>query len=157
MATQEEIQELALNWSLVITTIPGYSDIGFVPKGDPDTLTTLLANWSQAPVGYDEPTEAQLLTALAVVKAGIADEEAVQAVENGAESQAAGIPNFATWTEAQMTAWIDANIGDTPIDAITNLAEAKALMKKQATAFTALARFTVAFRNKLFPKLQDTS
>ena len=68
MATAEEIQAIALNWSLVVTSIPGYEGIGFVPKGAPDTLPTLLANWSQAPIGYDEPTEAQLLTALAVVE-----------------------------------------------------------------------------------------
>ena len=157
MATAEEIKAIALNWSLVVTSIPGYEGIGFVPKGAPDTLPTLLANWSQAPIGYDEPTEAQLLTALAVVEGSIADEEAVQAVENGAESQAAGIPNFATWTEAEMLTWVDDNVGDTPIDAITNLAEAKALMKKQATFMRASARFTAAFRNKLFPKLQDSS
>lgn len=76
-------------------------------------------------------------------------------VKAGAEAQVSGVPGFATWTEQQGLDWIDANIGDTPIDAITNLAEAKALMKKQATAFAALWRFAVAFRNQIFPNLQD--
>lgn len=78
-----------------------------------------------------------------------------EAVEAGAKTQAENVPGFATWTEQQGLDWIAANIGNTPIDAITNLTEAKALMKKQATAFTALWRFTVAFRNKIFPDLQD--
>lgn len=156
MATVEEIQKLALNWSLIVKRIPGYEAMEFVPKGNPDTLTTLLANWNQAPPGYAEPTETQLLDALALVEADIATEAAIDAVEAGAATQAANIPNFATWTEAEMLAWSDANIGDTPIDAITNLAEAQALMKKQAVAFNALIRFTAAFRNKLFPNLEGS-
>ncbi len=77
-------------------------------------------------------------------------------IQSEAEAQAKNVPGFASWTEQQGLDWIEANIGDTPIDTITNLAEAKALMKKQATAITALWRFTVAFRNKIYPHLQDT-
>jgi hypothetical protein len=161
MATQNEIDRLTLRWSMVIQqymetehsarldTVP--------PKGELTSVATLLANWEQAiPNTYAAPNETQLLAALAVVEAGIASQNAIDAVEAGATAQAAAIPNFATWTEAEMLAWSEANIGDTPIDSITNLAEAQALMKKQAVAFNALIRFTAAFRNKLFPNLEGS-
>lgn len=141
MATAEEVQKLALNWSLVVTSIPGYEDIGFVPKGDPDTLTTLLTNWSQAPVGYDEPTEAQLLTALAVVEVGIAVEETAKAIEDGAETAFTNIPDWATWTEQEAVDYITNNV--------TDLASAKVVMIRMARAILILA-------DKTFPKRRSS-
>ena len=76
-------------------------------------------------------------------------------IQAGAEAQGSKVPGFASWTEQQGLDWIHTNIGDTPIHAVTSLAEAKVVMKKQATAFEALWRFTVAFRNEIYPNLQD--
>jgi hypothetical protein len=156
MATVQEIAEIALNWSIIIRAIPGYEDLEFAPKGDPDSIATLLANWTQAPAGYDVPTEAQLLTALAVVEAQIVATDATEAVQIGAETQAAAIPGFAHWTEQEGLDWIDENIGNGAIAAVTNLAEAKALMIKQAIAFRALWRVSKAFLNHTWPNLEGS-
>jgi len=153
MATANELQRLATNWNGVIKHI--YPTIDVIVKGDPDSVESLLSVWETGNPTFTKPTEPELLAALVMVESSIDDETVLAAIEAGAENQAAAIPNFASWTEAEMLTWIDTNIGDIPIDAITNLAEAKALMKKQATAIRAITRFTVAFRNKLFPALQD--
>lgn len=160
MATPTELAALALQWSQVIQTymeIEHSTRLEVVPKGDAGSIASLLANWSQAiPNTYPEPTEAQLLSALATVEAAIATQDAIEIVEANAEAQIVAIPNFAHWTEAQFLAWIDANISNTQIDAIANLADAKVFMEKQTVAFTALMRMVVGLRNKVFPNLESS-
>jgi len=58
---------------------------------------------------------------------------------DSAETDIENIPGWASWTEAQAVAWIEANV--------TDLASAKA-------ALTAMARLLVALRNKQFPELE---
>jgi hypothetical protein len=134
MATQEQIQKLAENWSPIIKQI--YPAIDFIPKGDPDTLETLLANWEQAPPGFTAPTEQQLLDGLAVVQSEIAAADVAQAIEDTAQSGWDNIPNWATWTAEEAETWIETNV--------TNFAEAKVVLKKQAVAIMWLA-------DKVFP------
>lgn len=74
-------------------------------------------------------------------------------VEAGAKTQAASIPNWATWTEAQALAWHDANIGNA-IAPIANLADAKAVLAQVAAENRALVRMVLALRNKTFSDLQ---
>jgi hypothetical protein len=69
-----------------------------------------------------------------------ADVERARQEEAG--DHAADIPGWATWTEAEATAWIDANVID--------LASAKA-------ALTAMARLIVALRNKAWPGLESSA
>jgi hypothetical protein len=156
----EQLQALTQNWSLVVQAhmeAVHSTRLDFVPKGDPDSLTTLLANWGQAiPNTYPVPTEAQLLNALSIVEAEIAADEMVQSVQSGAEAQAAAIPGFATWTESEGLTWIDDNIGNGAIAAVTNLAEAKDLMVKQAVAFRALWRVSKALLNHTWPNLEGS-
>jgi hypothetical protein len=77
------------------------------------------------------------------------------AVKAGAITQASAIPSFAHWTEQDGLDWIDANIGNGEIAAVANLADAKALMTKQAVAFRALWRLAVALRNETWPNLEN--
>lgn len=90
--------------------------------------------------------------------------------EAGAEAQAASIPNWASWTEAQVLTWLTDNIG-TPLVAgraavpspITSFAQVRAIiiglldiMDKQYTLEVAQSRMLVALRNKTFPKLEGS-
>lgn len=68
-----------------------------------------------------------------------ADVERARQAESG--EVAAGVPGWATWTEAEATAWIDANV--------TDLASAK-------VALTAMARLIVALRNRAWPGLEGS-
>ena len=103
------------------------------------------------------PTDNELIAAYAEWEVEQIAVSEIEAVHAGAETIAANIPDFATWTEQEGRDWIATNIGDTPIDAITNLAEAKLLMKKQAVAVDALWRVAKAFLNDTWPHLQDNS
>lgn len=62
-------------------------------------------------------------------------------VKASAKTAAAAIPNWATWNEAQTTAWIDANV--------TDLASAKTVLR-------AMARMVIALRNDVFPDLEGS-
>lgn len=112
---------------------------------------TLVATWQDVqPV----PEESVLLAAYADWEAEQLIAADVALVKEGSEAQAAAIPNFAHWTEQQGLDWIAANINDIPIDAITNLAEAKVIMKKQVIAIKALWRLCKAFLNHTWPHLE---
>lgn len=58
-----------------------------------------------------------------------------------AESDAAAIPGYASWTEQEMLDYIEANV--------TNLASAKTVLK-------AMGRMIVALRNKAWPGLEGS-
>lgn len=68
-------------------------------------------------------------------------EAQVDAVQDGAKAQASTIPAWATFTEAQALAYIDANVND--------LASAIVVLK-------ALTRMVIALRNQQWPDLQTT-
>jgi hypothetical protein len=86
--------------------------------------------------------------------------------EATAESQAANVPQWAGYTEAEALQWLADNIG-TPLDAslpatvnaTTNRAIIVSLigiMKKQYAAQVATTRMVVALRNRTFPKLEGS-
>ena len=64
-----------------------------------------------------------------------------EARQEQADTDAANIPGWASWTEEQVLDWIDDNV--------TDLASAK-------TALTAMARMLVALRNKTWPGLEGS-
>jgi hypothetical protein len=80
-------------------------------------------------------------------------EQQALAVQANAKTQAAAIPNWATWTEAQALAWHDTNI--TNAIPVANLAAANVVLDKLATENRALVRMVIALRNKLYPDLQE--
>lgn len=157
MVSQDLLNRLAENWSLVITAIPGYENIGVVVKGDLGSIESLLSTWETGDPSFAKPTEAQLLTALATVEAAIVVDDATEMVKAGAETQATAIPGFAFWPVDTGLVWLDANMGDTTIDSITSLADAKVVMKAQTVAFNALWRFVAALRDDRWPHLRDDS
>ena len=141
MATQNELNQIALNWSPIIqayTETEHSARLDTVPpKGDLESIETLVTHWEQAiPNTYPAPTEAQLLSALAVVQKIVTDQESVVAIETNAAADFASIPNWADWTPAEAEAWIDANV--------TDLASAKVALGKMAYAIMVLA-------DKVFP------
>lgn len=63
------------------------------------------------------------------------------------------IPGWATWTEQEALDWFNANISDTQIDAVTNLTEAKVILKHQSQALFAIGRMVMALRDHTWPEL----
>lgn len=78
----------------------------------------------------------------------------VNTVRSSSKAAVQNIPNWGQWTQAQFQAWVDANISNTQIDALVNLADAKGMLKMQAAAITAMGKLLIAIRNNLFPDLQ---
>lgn len=72
-----------------------------------------------------------------------------------AEAAAANIPNWAGWSQAEWTAYFNANISSTQVTAITSLAEAKVVLGKMSTVIDSLAKMEIALRNRVFPRLED--
>lgn len=107
-----------------------------------DQLEILLVNHQQAGLVQ------------AVVDAHDGVDTASQRAE-AADDDLRAIPGWATWTEAQALAWWTTNLADTQVDAVANLADAKALMKKQNAAIKSMVRMLIAMRNRMFPQLPD--
>lgn len=74
---------------------------------------------------------------------------------NAAEGNARNVPSWATWTETQTLDWWTTNLSDAQVDAVANLADARALMKKQNAAIKAMARMLIAMRDRLWPQLPE--
>ncbi len=91
-----------------------------------------------------KPTLAELEVAWPDVEAALLTEQQAadkaEATLAEADAQSAAIPGWATWTEAEVVAYIDTNVVD--------LASAKAVLR-------AMARMLVALRNKNWPNLQE--
>lgn len=73
--------------------------------------------------------------------------------KTAAKTTAAAIPAWAAFTEAQALAWLDAHVSSTQVNAITTLAEAKAVLADMATLNRALVRLVVALRDHAWPEL----
>lgn len=98
------------------------------------------------------PQQAGLVQAVLDAHDGI--DTASQRAES-ADDDLRTIPGWATWTEAQALAWWTSNLADAQVDAVANLADARALMKKQNAAIKSMARMLIAMRNRMFPQLPD--
>ncbi|MBN1122790.1 MAG: hypothetical protein JXJ17_17065 [Anaerolineae bacterium] len=112
--------------NLTIMSIPDRSEVTVHIHDDPDgsIQTLVIAEFSNHDPSL---TEAQLADA------------AKELTEANAKADAASIPGWASWTEAEAVAWVDGHV--------TNLEGAK-------QALSALSRLVVALRNKTWPGLQ---
>lgn len=109
-------------------------------------------------VGVDvlkEPTSEELATIQAELDA---HDPAVPSAQtrDGAAAQAAAIPAWATWTEAEALAWLQANIDD-PLAAATTVAQVKPILQRMAAVLQAMARMEIALRNQAWPELEKRS
>ena len=142
----------------------------FVDVGAQFTLQQLIAaglpavstdgNGSIAATTFSRPlTPAEWQTYLTI-------SDPAAAVGEASDTAAANIPNWATWTEAQVLAWFATNV-DTPlaatipatitlVQARSILASLQTIMQAMATADEAKARMIVALRNKTWPNLQGS-
>jgi len=100
----------------------------------------------------EPPTQAQIDLVAAELAAHDPVDHAAQVAE-AALSQAASIPQWAHWTEAQALAWHDENIAARL--PISNLSQANAVLAAMNTELRALVRLYVALRNRFFPGLQE--
>jgi hypothetical protein len=79
-------------------------------------------------------------------------EQEQQLVQANAKSQAAAIPSWASWTEAEALAWHDTNI--TNALPVANLAAANTVLTKLEQENRALIRMVIALRNQVWSDLQ---
>jgi hypothetical protein len=84
--------------------------------------------------------------------ATLTTEQQEAVVQANAKSQAAAIPSWASWTEAEALAWHDTNIANAL--PVANLAAANVVLAKFEQENRALVRMVIALRNQLYPDLQ---
>lgn len=139
--------QLFANLGIIVKRI--YPEIDEIPlSGNPDSPF----NWRH-PI-FAEPTPQALEAEFAIWQSECQAEQAILQAQEMAKTNAAAIPNWATWTQADFQTWYNANISPTQINAITSLAEAKPILLKQSAAIEALAKMVIAIRNQLWPDLQ---
>lgn len=108
--TAEQIRQLDAHWSRVIMTI--HPTITEIPKGGADSVESLLSTWRGPLV---KPTAEQvedvlLNTVLPAIRAAEQQEQAEADKVATAKVEAANIPGWATWSNDEVQAWIDANV-----------------------------------------------
>jgi len=79
----------------------------------------------------------------------------VKARRTAAIITAKAIPDWAAWDQAQWAAWRDANISAAKINAIGNLADAKAMLIKMSIVLDRLAKMEIAIRDQVWPDLPE--
>ncbi len=109
-----------------------------------------IVEWRTAPSQL--PTEQNLIDAYNAFLTNQTKQQTAQTVEQGAETLAAAIPQWASWTEAQALEWHNTNIS-TQLP-VASLAAANVVLQRMDTELKALIRMNLALRNKVFPKLQ---
>jgi hypothetical protein len=106
-------------------------------------------NGGNVDITPDTPT---LESALDGAIADMAARETVASVQANAKTQAAAIPNWASWTVDEALTWHDTNI--TNAIPVANLAAANVVLDRLATENRALVRMVIALRNAQYPDLQ---
>lgn len=144
-------RDAAAHWITVnrqtITGIPGS-----VPPSDED-FDPLLGVITDGTGANITPSLATLEAALDSANAAVVVKAAQVAVQANAKAQAAAIPSWAEWTEAEALAWHDTNI--TNALPVANLAAANVVLDRLATENRALIRMVIALRNQVWSDLQE--
>lgn len=71
------------------------------------------------------------------------------------KTNAANIPNWATWTQAEWTAFFDTNLSDAQAELVTNITTAKVMIKRQNEVINAMAKMLMALRDETWPDLPE--
>jgi len=119
--------------------IQGVADVSDVVDIPPEWYTFVGPDGTIVQVMFTSvPDQSDTDTAAAVIAAhDPTDYDAL--VRDGAEAEAASVPDWASWTMAEASDWVETNVSD--------LASAK-------VALVAMAKMVVALRNRAFPGLQ---
>jgi len=75
--------------------------------------------------------------------------------EENAKPNAKAVPGWAVWDEAQANDWYNVHISDAQIEAVSNLEEAKVIMKDMSLALRNLGIIVIAMRDRLWPDLPE--
>lgn len=121
-------------------------------EADPTAYDADLA--ADAPPGVEAQIDAIAASHTTTLTAEQDAESRMVAAFASAKTNAAAVPSWATWSQADFQTWYNANISPTQINAITSLAEAKPILLKQSAAIEALGKMVIAMRNQLWPDLQ---
>ena len=119
-----------------------------------DRYTFYSPSTVSVPAEYVAGHEAEIQ---AVVDAHVPDPlyfpaDLVRQVEIGANTQAASIPGWASWTIEQAGDWHKTNVSDRL--PVSSPAEANELLAAMDTELKAMGRMLIAARNKLWPNLK---
>jgi hypothetical protein len=142
----ETTQPIDGNWLLLKLTVAGITNSGVTPNVNNLTLHGINPAQEQAArnvvAAYDQNEFAQF-------------EARLFARWSSAMTNAKNVPSWSAWSEADALDWWNANLSDTQTDAIANLTDAKAILKKQNAALKAMARMLIAMRDRLWPTLPE--
>ena len=72
-----------------------------------------------------------------------------------AKPYAKSIPNWSTWTQAQLLTWWNANLADSLVDGFAIPAGVKSMLKAQNAAILRIAQMEIALRDNIWPDLPD--
>jgi len=72
-----------------------------------------------------------------------------------AKPYAKNIPNWSTWTQAQLLTWWNANLADSIVDGFAIPAGVKSMLKAQNAAILRIAQMEIALRDQIWPDLPD--
>ena len=75
--------------------------------------------------------------------------------QQGAKTFAKNIPNWSTWSQAQLQSWWDANLADSIVDGFAIPAGVKAMLKAQNAAILRIAQLEIALRDQIWPDLPE--
>lgn len=75
--------------------------------------------------------------------------------EAAAMTTAKNIPNWATWSQAQLLTWWNANLADSIVDGFSIPANVKAMLKVQNGAILRIAQLEIALRDQVWPELPE--
>lgn len=81
--------------------------------------------------------------------------DTVEQRQTTAEGNLRNIPGWSTWSESDVLVWWNTNLSDTQTDAVLNLADARAMLKKQNAAIKHMARMLIAMRDRMFPNVPE--
>ena len=112
-----------------------------------------LEQQSEITVNHVDVTEQGLDAIIAAHNPAIlTTEQTAVLVQTAAKAQAAAIPSWAAWTEAEALAWHDTNIANAL--PVANLAAANVVLGKLEQENRALVRMVIALRNQIWSDLQ---
>jgi hypothetical protein len=74
---------------------------------------------------------------------------------SAAKLTADNIPNWATWTQAQLQTWWDNNLADSIVDGFSVPANVKVMLKAQNGAILRIAQLEIALRDQIWPDLPE--
>lgn len=102
----------------------------------------------------DRPDVAAVLAAH-VPESGATREQRITTRQTAAHATAKAIPNWASWTQAQLQTWWNSNLADSIVDGFSVPAGVRTMLKAQNAAILREGQMLIAIRDRLMPDLPE--